>query len=75
MVRPLVEGGITPVIPPKRNRSIKRLSSFAFYKQRDLIERFFNKLEQFRTITTRYDKTARNVLASTKLAAATIPLK
>ncbi|MBN8986624.1 MAG: transposase, partial [Rhizobiales bacterium] len=37
--------------------------------QRNLVERFFNKLKHFRRIATRYDKTARNFLAAVLLAA------
>jgi transposase len=37
-----------------------------------LIENFFAKLKQFRTIATRYDKTARNFLAAIHLAATSI---
>ena len=42
------------------------------YKARHLIENFFAKLKQFRAIATRYDKTARNLLAAVYLAACTI---
>src|SRR3954465_9414329 len=38
------------------------------YKQRNLIERCFNKLKQFRHIATRYDRTALNYLAMLKIA-------
>ena len=34
------------------------------YQTRHLIENFFAKLKQFRTIATRYDKTARNFLGA-----------
>lgn len=44
------------------------------YKARHLIENFFWKLKQFRAITTRYDKIARNFLAAIHLAAAIIRL-
>lgn len=37
------------------------------YKVRHLIENFFCKIKLFRAITTRYDKTARNVLAAIHL--------
>ena len=74
LIEPLVEANITPVIPPKSNRKVKRHCDFALYKERNLIERFFNKLKQFRAVATRYDKTARNFLAGTKLAAITIIL-
>jgi transposase len=65
---------ITPVIPPKANRKIKRDCDFALYRERNLIERFFNKLKHFRAIATRYDKLARNFLAGIQLASAIILL-
>jgi transposase len=36
----------------------------ALYREGNLIERFFNKLKHFRRIATRYDNTARNLLAA-----------
>ncbi|MGH3925972.1 MAG: IS5 family transposase [Pseudonocardiaceae bacterium] len=39
------------------------------YRQRNLIERMFGRLKDFRRIATRYDKLARNFLASIVLAA------
>ena len=54
---------IKPVIPPKSNRKIKRDCDFALYAERNLVERFFNFIKQFRGIATRYEKTARNFLA------------
>jgi transposase len=36
------------------------------YKTRNLIERCFNKLKQFRHIATRYDRSALNYLAMVK---------
>ena len=65
---------ITPVIPPKANRMTKRECDFALYRERNLVERFFNKLKHFRGIATRYDKLARNFLAAIQLAAATMLL-
>jgi transposase len=65
---------ITPVIPPKANRKEPRACDFALYCERNLIERFFNKLKQFRAIATRYDKLARNFLAGVQLACAMILL-
>lgn len=39
------------------------------YRQRNLIERMFGRLKDFRRIATRYDKLARNFLAGVALAA------
>ncbi len=56
-------------IPVRTNRK----GIFAFsawdYRQRNLIERFFNRIKQFRGIATRYDKDPRNFLAAVKLVA------
>ena len=38
------------------------------YRERNLVERFFNKLKHFRAVATRYDKRDDNFLASVKLA-------
>jgi transposase len=62
------------VIPPKANRKTPRTCDFAFYCERNLVERFFNKLKHFRAIATRYDKLARNFLAGVQLACAIILL-
>ena len=66
---------IKPVIPPKSNRKIKRDCDFALYAERNLIERFFNFIKQFRGIATRYEKTARNFLAGLHLVCALAWLK
>jgi transposase len=66
--------GIIPVIPPKANRKVPRACDFALYCERNLVERFFNKLKHFRAIATRYDKLARNFLAGVQLACAIILL-
>ena len=74
LVDTLTQRGITPVIPPKANRKFPRACDFALYCERNLVERFFNKLKHFRAIATRYDKLARNFLAGIHLASAIILL-
>jgi putative transposase len=73
-VETLTQRGITPIIPPKANRTIQRACDFVLYCERNLIERFFNQLKHFRAVATRYDKLARNFLAGVQLAAVTILL-
>jgi transposase len=70
----LAQREITPVIPPKANRKTPRTCDFALYCERNLVERFFNKLKHFRAIATRYDKLARNFHAGVQLACAIILL-
>jgi transposase len=63
------ERGAWANIPP---RSIRK-GSFSFstwvYRQRNLVERFFNRIKQFRGLATRYDRRPENYLAALKLAA------
>jgi transposase len=74
LIDSLGEREITPVIPPKSNRKTKRDCDFALYRERNLIERFFNKIKHFRAIATRYDKLSRNFLAAVQLVSAIILL-
>lgn len=62
--------GILPVIPPKANRKQTFTCYVRAYKDRNRVERMFNKLKQFRRIATRYDKTAVSFLGFLTLAAA-----
>ena len=64
-----------PVIPPKSNRKTKIDYDKALYKERNLVERFFNKLKQFRRVATRYDKLLANYRGFVLLAASAILLK
>ena len=50
------------VIPPTAQRKIQREYDRELYKQRNQIERLFNRFKQFRHIATRYDKKATNYL-------------
>ena len=56
------------VIASKRNRRVKRRHGKRFYKRRNLIERAFNKLKQWRRIATRYDRCDTPFAASIILA-------
>jgi len=45
------------------------------YKERNRVERFFNKLKQFRRVATRYDKLLANFMGFVTLAAIAILLR
>lgn len=61
--------GILPIIPPKANRKQPIVCDVKRYRDRNQIERMFNRLKQFRRIATRYDKTAKSYLGFLCLAA------
>jgi transposase len=52
-----------PVIPSKKNRKTPRALDKTLYKERNLVERLFQKLKHFRRVATRYERLARNYLA------------
>jgi len=64
--------GAKPVIPNRCNRNQPFAFNKRLYKLRWRIEAAFNRLKDFRRIATRYDKLARNYLASVCLAAALV---
>lgn len=72
LIETLARRHVTAVIPSKANRKILRPCDFALYCERNLVERFFNKLKHFRAIATRFEKNALNYLALVKLAATRI---
>jgi len=65
----IVRRGAKPVIPNKSNRVAPHPFSKRAYRGRNVIERCFCRLKDFRRVATRYDKLARNFLASVHLAA------
>ena len=67
--------GAAPNIPDKVNRKSRHCFSRVLYKERNRIERFFNRIKHFRRIATRYEKLGANFLAMAKLAAIRIWLR
>ena len=67
--------GAEAVIPPRSNRKAPCDYDKAFYRERNLAERFFNKLKQFRRVATRYDKLLPNYKGFVQLAAIAILLR
>ena len=50
------ECGMCPVVPPKRNRKAPWDYNKELYKGRNVVERHFRNIKQFRRVFTRYDK-------------------
>ena len=67
--------GIIPVIPPQSNRQHPRDYDRPVYKERHLIECLIGKLQQFRRVFARFDKTAVNFMNFIRFAAALIWLQ
>jgi transposase len=67
--------GAIAVIPPKANRKMSREYDGALYKERNLVERMFNKLKHFRRVATRYDKLASSFMGWLTIASIILWLK
>ena len=72
LVESLEARNITPVFPSKANRQEQRKTDFALYGERNLVERFFGKIKQYRGIATRYDKLASTFVAGVLLVSVLI---
>jgi transposase len=68
----LEERGTKPTIPNRCNRKQPFSFNKTAYKQRYRIENAFCRLKDFRRIFTRYDRLARNFLASVFLVASLV---
>ena len=68
------EHGASYVIPPQRNVSDPWPVDWHLYKERHLVECFFQKIKWFRRIATRYDKLDASFLAFVYLASIAILL-
>ena len=62
--------GTRPVIPGRSNRKKRIRHDKQAYKGRNVIERCYCRLKDFRRIATRYDKLARNYFSALCLVAA-----
>jgi transposase len=54
--------GAVAVMPPKSNRKVLRDYDKDLYKERNWVERLFQKLKEYRRIATRYERLARNYM-------------
>ena len=63
------------MISPRSNLKDQREFDRHLYKERNLAERFINRIKQFRRVATRYEKTTRNFLAFVHVTAITVLLQ
>ena len=68
----LASRGTRAVIPSRSNRKAPYDYDKAAYKQRNVIERMFCRLKDFRRIATRFDRNVQNFLSAVCLAATVI---
>jgi transposase len=71
----IAQAGAEAVIPSTRSRSRAIPYDKHVYQERNLVERFFNKIKHFRRIATRYEKTALSFAAMLFLVGAVIWLR
>jgi transposase len=71
----VAERGAEAVIPSSRSRSQAIPYDKDLYKERNLVERFINKIKHYRRIATRYEKTALSYLSILFLVSAMIWLR
>ena len=59
----LTERGITPCIPPRKNRKVQYPYDKHLYRQRHKIENFFGRIKDWRRVATRYDRCAHSAIS------------
>ena len=64
IIRQATEQGMSPVIPPRRNRKEQRAYDKDLYRLRHLVENAFLHLKRWRGIATRYAKNLSSFLAA-----------
>jgi transposase len=75
LVDAIEAGGGEAVIPTRKNSTAPRVIDADRYTDRNLVERFWAKVKQYRRVATRYEKTARNFLAFVHVASIMILLQ
>ena len=68
----LVDRGIEPCIPGRKNRKQPVEYDEELYKQRNLVERMFGRLKDWRRIAMRYDRCAHTFMSAICIAATVI---
>ena len=56
LIQMIQDMGAIAIVPVRSNRHQQREYDYHWYKDRNLVEGFFNKIKQFRRMTRRYEK-------------------
>ena len=75
LVEEIESRGAQAVIPTQKDRKEQRQVDPHLYRERNLAERFWQKVKQYRRVATRYEKKAANFLAFVKVAAMMVMLR
>jgi len=67
--------GAIPNIPSRETNKVQRECEWWMYRERHLIECFWEKIKQFRRVATRYNKLAKSFLGFVYLASILVLLK
>lgn len=70
----IAAAGAKPCIPPRKNRKEPIEFDRHLYKERNVVERYFAQIKQYRRVATRYDKRAANFLGFVWVASIAIML-
>jgi putative transposase len=66
--------GAQPCIPPRKNRTEPIAYDRHLYRERNVVERYFARVKQYRRVATRYDKRGTNFLGFVWVASIAIML-
>ena len=72
LITALKKQGVTPCIPPRKNRTTRRRYNKTLYKQRHKIEIMFSRIKDWRRIAMRYDRCAHTFFSAICIAATVI---
>ena len=75
IIQHALQAGMTPVIPPKKNRKVLRNYDKHIYKLRRLVENAFLHLKRWRGIATRYAKNVASFVAAVQIRCIALWLK
>ena len=68
----LMQAGATPCIPPRKNRKLQFEYDADLYKTRNIIERMFNRIKDWRQLSLRTFRSPKTFLAAAQIAAIVI---